>query len=86
MDERFERYTYDGTFDGNILIVGRTGYGKTTFIQKLAQNKMFTNNIVHVFWVSKIYLCPEREESIRDCFIDQDVQFAYPSNTDDFCF
>ena len=86
MDERFERYTYDGTFDGNILIVGRTGCGKTTFIQKLAQNKMFADNIVNVFWVLKIYLSSQREESIRDCFVGQNVQFAYPSNIDDFNF
>ena len=25
-------YTYDGKFEGNILIVGRTGCGKTTFV------------------------------------------------------
>ena len=86
MDERFERYTYDRTFDGNILIVGRTGCGKTTFIQKLAQNKMFADNIVNVFWVLKIYLSSQREESIRDCFVGQNVQFAYPSNIDDFNF
>ena len=55
MDKRFGKYTYDGTFDGNIFIAGRTGCGKTTFIQKLAQNKMFGENIVNVFWVSKIF-------------------------------
>ena len=86
MVEIFGKYIYDGTFDGNILIVGRTGCGKTTFIQKLAQNKMFGNNIVNVFWVSNIYLSPEREESIRDCSVDQNVQFAYPSDIDDFNF
>ena len=47
---------------------------------------MFGENIVNVFWVSNIYLSPEREESIRDCFVDQNVQFAYPANTDDFNF
>ena len=86
MDERFVKYTYDGTFDGNILIVGRTECGKTTFIQKLAQNKMFGKDIINVFWVSKIYLSTEREESIRECFVEQNVQFAYPSSIDDFNF
>ena len=28
-------YTYDQQFDGNILAVGKTGCGKTTFIEKL---------------------------------------------------
>ena len=79
-----EGYTYDGMFEGNLLIVGRTGCGKTTFIQKLARNKMFGNDIVNVFWVSKIFLSPEREEAIRDCFVDQNVKFAYPNNIEDF--
>ena len=28
-----------GQFNGNILVVGRTGCGKTTFLEKLAINK-----------------------------------------------
>ena len=84
MEEKFGQCTYDGKFEGKVLIVGRTGCGKTTFIQKLAQNKMFGNDIVNVFWVSKINLDPDREEAIRNCFVDQNVQFAYPNNIDDF--
>ena len=34
-------YTYDAKFEGNILVVGRTGYGKTVFVQYLGKNKMF---------------------------------------------
>ena len=67
-----------------MLIVGRTGCGKITFIQKLGQSKKFGNDITQVFWVLKIFLSPEREETIRDCFVDQNVQFAYPNNIDDF--
>ena len=33
MDE--VNYTYDGKFEGNILVVGKTGCGKTTFVQNL---------------------------------------------------
>ena len=84
MEEKFGHYTYDVKFERNVLIVGKTGCGKTTFIQKLAQNKMFGNDIVNVFWVSKIYLDPDRQEAIRNCFVDQNVQFAYPHNIDDF--
>ena len=83
-EQRLEEYTFDRKFEGNVLIVGRTGCGKTTFIQKLAQNKMFGNEIVHVLWVSKIFLSQEREEAIRDCFVDQNVKFAYPDNIEDF--
>ena len=34
-------------------MVGRTGCDKTTFIEKLARNKLFGVQIKHVFWVSK---------------------------------
>ena len=67
-----------------MLIVSRTGCGKTTFIQKLEQNKMFGKDITQVFWISKILLTSEREDAIRGCFVDQNVQFVYPNNIDDF--
>ena len=34
---------YDGQFGGNILVVSRTGCGKTTFLEKLRINKFFGN-------------------------------------------
>ena len=77
------KYSYDGKFEGNILIVGRTGCGKTTFVQNLAKNKLF-GQITEVYWVSKIELSKEREESIEARFEDQEVSFHYPNNTDDF--
>ena len=56
MEEKFGDYIYDGKFEGNVLIVGRTGCGKTAFIQKLGQNKMFGNNIVEGFGFQKFFL------------------------------
>ena len=38
-----ESYIYNGKFSGNILIVGRSECGKTTFVQKLALNNFFGN-------------------------------------------
>ena len=32
---------YDGQFHGNILVVCRTGCGKTTFLEKLGLNNFF---------------------------------------------
>ena len=84
MEEKFRQYTLDGKFEGNILIAGRTGSGKTAFLQNLGQNKMFGSDIIEVFSVSKILLSEERERTIRECFEDQNIQFAYPNNTDDF--
>ena len=76
------KYTYDGKFEGNILIVGRTGCGKTTFIQNMGKNKMFRD--VKVYWISKTELSKNREENIRDCFVNQIVKFDYPNNVEEF--
>ena len=69
-------YTYDGKFNENILVVGRTGCGKTTFIQKLGKNQLFGSEVTDVFWVSKIVLSNEREDSMRDSFANQEVHFS----------
>ena len=34
-------YTYNGKFEGNIFMVGRTGCGKTTFVHNLGNDKLF---------------------------------------------
>ena len=48
-------YTYDGKLNGNILVVGRTGCGKTTFIQKLGKNKLFGSELTDVFGYQKLF-------------------------------
>ena len=77
------KYTFDGKFEGNIMIVGRTKCGRTTFVQNLGKNKLF-GDISTVFWILKISLSEEREEKIRECFEDQEDFFNYPENLDDF--
>ena len=79
-----KEYAYNGQFDGNILVVGRTGCGKTTFIEKLGRNKLFGSQINNVFWVSRFVLSEERKELIRESFADQEVHFSYPHDIDDF--
>ena len=58
-------YTYDAKFEGNILVVGRTGSGKTTFVQNLRKNKLL-GEINEVYWISKIVLSTDRENNISN--------------------
>ena len=67
-------YSFDAKFEGNILVVGRTCCGKTTFAQNLGKNKMF-GEIKKVTWLSKIPLSREREKNIMNCFIDKQMDF-----------
>ena len=77
------KYTYDGKFEGNILIVSRTGCGKTTFVQNLGKNKLF-GDMKEVYWISKIELSKDREENIRGCFTNQIVYFDCPNTVEEF--
>ena len=55
MDE--VNYTYDGKFEGNVFIVGRTGCGKTTIVQNLGKNNLFGNTwglLVIKNWIFQI--------------------------------
>ena len=61
---------YNGQFNGNILLVGRTGCGKTTFLEKLAINKFF-GDIVKTEWVSGIEIDTSREAEIQSCFSNE---------------
>ena len=44
---------YDGQFYGNILAVGRTCCGKTTFLEKLGLNNFFDHTL-KTEWISGI--------------------------------
>ena len=77
------KYTYDGKFEGNILILGRTGCAKTTFVQNLGKNKLF-GDVKEVCWILKIELSKDREDNIRDFFTDEIVKFDYPNNVEEF--
>ena len=73
-------YIYDRTSERNILVVGRTACGKTSFAQNIAKNKMF-GSLKEVIWASEMLLSKEREDQIRECFVDEKVDFKYLETT-----
>ena len=58
---------YNRQFSGNILVVGRTGCGKTTFLEKLGLNKFF-GDIIKTEWISGIDIDKKREAEIQSYF------------------
>ena len=62
-----EKYTYDGKFRGDTLIVGRTACGKTTFMQKFALNNFF-GVLKKAEWISHTPLTSKREAEIQSNF------------------
>ena len=75
------RYIYDGKFGGNVLVLGRTDCGKTSFVQKLALYDFF-GRIKTAKWVSGIHLNESREAQIESNF-SCDISFYYPNDVND---
>ena len=76
-------FMYDGTFNGNMLVVGLARCGKTSFVQRPGKNKMFVS-IDSVDWISKIELSVARKHQIRESFCYASVEFHYPNDLAEF--
>ena len=72
---------YELQFRGNVLIVGKTGCGKTHFVQKLGLNNSF-GKTVKTEWVSSISLSKSREAEIQSCF-NSKAEFHHAQDIDD---
>ena len=74
---------YNGQFGGNILVVGKTGCGKTTFLEKLGINNFF-ENLVETEWISGIDI-EKREAKLQSCFSNEtEIHIAKEPNELDF--
>ena len=62
--------TYDGQFYGNIVVVGRTGCGKTKFLEELGLSN-FLGNIIKTEWISGIDIGKKREAKIPSYFSNE---------------
>ena len=60
---------YKDQFGGNILVVGKTGCGKTTFLEKLRINNFF-KNLVETEWISGTDI-EKREAKLESCFSNE---------------
>ena len=61
---------YNGQFYGNILVVGCTGYGKTTFLERLGLNNFFAD-IIKTEWISGIDIDKQRQAEIQSYFSNE---------------
>ena len=72
---------YEGQFRSNILVVGKTGCGKTYFLQKLGLHNFF-GEIVKIEWISGIKISKTKEADIQSCF-GNEVEFSNASSPND---
>ena len=60
---------YNAQFYGNILVVGRTGFGKTTFFEKLGLSNFFGD--IKTEWISGIDIGKTRKIEIEPYFSNE---------------
>ena len=77
-----QSHTYSSKFSGNVLIVGGTECGKTTFMQKLALHNFF-GKLKKAEWISDTSLTKKREAEIQ-INLPCEVEFYYPADKDEF--
>ena len=75
------KYIYNGRFKGNILVLGRTECGKTSFVQKLALYDFF-GTLKNAKWISGIKLNESREAEIESNF-SCETSFYYPNDVNE---
>ena len=61
---------YNGQFSENILLVGKTGCCKTTFLEKLGLNK-FWGELFETEWISGIDINKKKEAEIQSLFSNE---------------
>ena len=61
---------YNGQFSGNILVVGKTVCGKTTFLEKRGINNYF-GNLVKTEYISEINTDEKGETKIQSSFSNE---------------
>ena len=61
---------YDGQLYGTVLVVGRTGCGKTMFLEKLGVHNFFGKKI-KIEWISGIETDKQREAEIQSYFSNE---------------
>lgn len=76
-----QKFVYAGKFEGNILVVGRTGCGITSFVQCLAVNTIF-DEPEKVEWVSVIALSERRKVQVP-FRVSSLVEFCFINSVND---
>ena len=61
---------FNGQFSGNVLVVGKSGCGKTNFLQNVGLNK-YLGTLVKTESVSGIDIDEEWEAEIQSCFTNK---------------
>ena len=73
---------YDGQFYGNILVAGRTGCGKTTFLKKLGLNNFF-GNLIKTEWISGIDIDKKKREAEIQSYFSNETEFHVAKEQDE---
>ena len=73
--------TYSPMISGNIMLVGGTETGKTSYLQEIILNGFLPKTIKKIYWVSGIYLDEKRIKELTSNFSNYNAKFTHvPDN------
>ena len=72
-----DKSLYSPILTGNMMIVGGTDSGKTSYLQEIILNDFLPRNIKKIYWISGIYMPEERLNQITQIFKKYDIKFTH---------
>ena len=76
--------TYSPLLSGNVMLIGGTDTGKTSYLQEIILNGFLPSTISKIYWVSGIYLGEERINQLSKSFKEYNPKFTHVSDSDSF--
>ena len=76
--------SYDAKFSGNMMLVGSTRTGKTSYLQEILLNGLIPNSVKKLYWISGIYLSENRKEELKSNFPHLRTKFTHVPDSESF--
>ena len=79
-----DKSLYSPVLTGNMMIVGGTDTGKTSYLQEIILNGFLSENIKKIYWISGIHMSEDRLDQITTSFKNYEIKFTHVHDKSSF--